>query len=168
MMLQIPTYSCDSGGIPKPDWADRARKQIYRPEYVLYHFVHYSTVTKGYLQTYQEAIDSGQSWSRKYRERSPTERASDELSEVVMVHTKSLGREMTFNFNTTCRFDREKKWQPCWVAFPWPDEQRSTETNETHDEDGMEYNCYINQRVENYWVLKLREALEKRKENANR
>jgi hypothetical protein len=169
LLFIVISGSCDSGGIPKPDWADRARKQIYRPEYVLYHFVHYSTVTRGYLQTYEEAKENGQTWYRKYRERSPSERASDEMSEVVMVHTKSLGREMTFNFNTTCRYDREKKWQQCWVAYPWPVAlNNSVMKEETHDENGMEYNCFINQKVEKFWVPKLREALKKRRNNGNR
>jgi len=33
----LESYNCDSGGSPKPSWAERARKQIYRTDYVLYH-----------------------------------------------------------------------------------------------------------------------------------
>lgn len=40
----LDAYNCDSSSLPKPSWADRARKQIYRADYVKYHFVHYATV----------------------------------------------------------------------------------------------------------------------------
>lgn len=33
----LEAYNCDSGGSPKPSWAERARKQIYKTDYVLYH-----------------------------------------------------------------------------------------------------------------------------------
>jgi hypothetical protein len=151
--------SCDSAGSPKPSWAERARKQIYRPDYVLYHYVHYSTVTKGYLQTYNEAKEKGETWYRQYREHSPSEITSDEISQAVMVHTKSLSRDMTFKFNTTCRLDHAKKWQECWVAFPWP--FNTTEVKQ--DENGMAYNCYINRKVEEYWIPKLKDAIAQRK-----
>jgi hypothetical protein len=129
----------------------------------LYHFVHYSTVTRGYLQTYDAAKENGEKWERHYREYSPSERASDELSEVVMVHTKTLGRDMTFNYNKTCRHDYDKKWQGCWVAYPWPFTNNTQTQEDKYDENGMEYNCYVNQKVDDYWVPKLREALQQRK-----
>lgn len=153
-------FSCDSAGSPKPSWAERARKQIYRPDYVLYHFVHYSTVTKGYLQSYAEASEKGGSWYRQYREHAPSERTSDELSQVVMVHTKSIDRDMTYNYNTDCRHNRTKEWQKCWVAYPWP---VNTTNIDEYDQNGMEYNCYINRKVEDYWIPKLKDALKKRK-----
>lgn len=152
--------SCDDAGSPKPAWAERARKQIYRPDYVLYHFVHYSTVTKGYLKTYQDAKESGESWYRQYREHSPSERTSDELSQAVMVHTKSINRDMTFNYENGCKYNRTKGWQKCWVAYPWP---LPSGNNDKFDKNGMEYNCYINRKVEDYWIPKLKDALLKRK-----
>lgn len=152
--------SCDSAGSPKPTWAERARKQIYRPDYVLYHYVHYSTVTNGYLETYEEATKRGNSWNRRYGEERPSEYTANEVKEIVMVHTKSLQRDMTAGYKSTCRFDYAKKWQGCWVAYPWPEGLK--QTKEAHDKDGMEYNCYINQKVDDVWVPKLREALARR------
>jgi hypothetical protein len=46
---------------PRPEWADRARKQLYRSDYVLYDFVHYAAVTQEYLSTYHE---EGTNWER--------------------------------------------------------------------------------------------------------
>ena len=147
----LEAYNCDSAGTPKPSWADRARKQIYRPDYVYYHFVHYSTVTAGYMKTYTE----GQTHAR-FREHQPSERVVDESNEAVLVHTKSIPKDMTNFYNTRCRNDYGKKWQGCWVGYPWPNDVKG---KIVEDENGMEYNCFINRKVEDYWVPRLREAL---------
>ena len=47
--------SVDFGPPPKPDRAERAKKQIYRPSYVLNHYVHYSTATQGTAMYRSEA-----------------------------------------------------------------------------------------------------------------
>lgn len=157
----LEAYNCDSAGSPKPAWGDRARKQVYRSDYVLYHFVHYSTVTKGILETYEDIRELGNGkWSRKYIEKYPSERVTDELDEAVMVHTKTLGADSTGGYKKRCRHDHDKKWQPCWVAYPYPE----GENVETHNADGMQYNCQINKRVDEFWIPRLREALVKRKQ----
>lgn len=148
----LEAYNCDSAGSPKPNWADRARKQIYRPDYVLYHYVHYSTVTVGHTITYAQ----GQK-AHRYAERAPSERVVDEMKEAVMVHTKTITQEQTNFYLKRCRNDYPKKWQGCWVAYPWPHDKTE---KQNEDPDGMEYNCFINRRVEDYWVPKLRKALE--------
>lgn len=132
--------------------------QIYRTDYVLYHYVHYSTVTKGITETYAEKKSTLKNWQRRFGDGQPVQRNSDEINEAVMVHTKILKRDMTSGFKSRCRFDYEKKWQGCWVAYPWP----NPKTTATFNEEGMEFNCYINQKVDEYWVPRLREALKKR------
>jgi hypothetical protein len=157
----LEAYNCDSAGSPKPSWGDRARKQVYRSDYVPYHFVHYSTVTKGLLETYEDVQEKGISnWRRKYSERSPSERVTDEIDEAVMVHTKTLGADMTGGYKQRCRHDHQKKWQACWVAYPYPDDANA----KAYDEQGMEFNCQINKRVDQFWVPRLREAMAKRKQ----
>lgn len=158
----LQAYNCDSAGSPKPSWADRARKQIYKTDYVLYHYVHYSTVTKGLLDTYEEAQKGNKTWERHFGESPPSERNADELAEVVMVHAKTTESVTTRGFSKKCRYDYEKKWQGCFVAYPWPSNSTNTNEKNAHDKDGMEYNCWINDRVEDYYVPKLREALAQR------
>eukprot|EP00977_Amphora_coffeiformis_P000824 scaffold175_cov177-Amphora_coffeaeformis.AAC.26 len=148
----LEAYNCDSAGSPKPSWADRARKQIYRADYVLYHFVHYSTVTLGYNKTY----DQGQTYYR-FGEKKPSERVVDEEKEAVLVHTKTVPRDMTNFYETRCRNDYEKKWQGCWVAYPWPNDRKQAKVENA---DGMDFNCFINRKVESVWVPKLRKSLE--------
>lgn len=151
----LEAYNCDSAGSPKPQWADRARKQIYRPDYVLYHYVHYSTVTQGYLKTFEET-DAGK-WKHRFGESSPSETTTDEVNEAVMVHTKTIKKDMTSSYQKKCRFDFEKKWLGCWIAYSWPNGTASKKDG--HDTDGMEYNCFINENVESYWVPQLRRKL---------
>lgn len=160
----LESYNCDSGGTPKPSWAERARKHIFKTDYVLYHYVHYATVTQGLLETYQEAKQAQKPWHRYFGEQPPSERSADEVNEVVMVHAKTTESIMTRNYKTKCRFDFEKKWQGCYVAVPWPANMTSSsKEDDAHDENGLQYNCWINKRVDDYYVPKLREALAKRK-----
>jgi hypothetical protein len=163
----LQAYNCDGAGSPKPSWAERARKQIYRSDYVLHHFVHYSTVTKGMMVTYKEHQQRGLHWYRRHREREPSEMYTDEVHQAVMVHTKSVDEGMTNNYKKFCRYDYEKKWRGCHVAFPFP---KNTDGNldKPHNVDGMEYNCHINEKVEQFWLPRLRNALSKRKKEIHK
>jgi hypothetical protein len=53
----LATYNCEPTTHPKPHWAWRAKKQLYRPDFVLNHFVHYSLVTKEILDKPMDASD---------------------------------------------------------------------------------------------------------------
>jgi hypothetical protein len=155
----LEAYNCDSAPVPKPSWSDRARKQIYRSDYVLYHFVHYSTVTKGLLSVYK---DNPKHWSSQHHERPPSERVTDELNEAVMLHTKTTTADQTSNWANRCHYQFDKKWKGCYVGFPWPGgvEKKGDESN--HNAEGMEYNCFPIEKVTNYWAPRLRDALAKR------
>jgi Glycosyltransferase family 92 len=158
--LFLDAYNCDGAGSPKPSWADRARKQIYRTDYVVHHFVHYSTATKGLLTSYKEHQEQGTRWIKKYQEKPPMEIFSDESTQAVMVHTKSVMAALTQNFKKNCRYDSPKRLINCWVANPWPNNEPSEEN--TYDDSGLKYNCFINPKVEDYWMPKLQDALAKR------
>ena len=54
--------SGDFEKFPKPGWAERAKKQLYRSDYVFAHYVHYATVTGGLLQTKEEAKKMNEDW----------------------------------------------------------------------------------------------------------
>lgn len=156
----LGAYNCDSSGTPKPSWADRAKKQLYRTDYVLYHHVHYSTVTQGYLETYNQTLASNRKWKSRFSEEEPSERVTDETNEALMIHTKLTDEKLTHNYRKRCHFEFDKKWRGCYVGFGWPND---TEVPGAHDADGMEYNCFANRKVENYWLPRLRQAIERRK-----
>lgn len=156
----LEAYNCDSSPLPKSKYADRAKKQIYRTDYVLNHFVHYSTVTKPYMDFYQDAKDNKRAWPRILKERFPSERVTDELNEAVMVHTKIVTWKNSRDNEKRCHKNARanKLWRAkgCYVGFPSPN---GTAMYGHSGEDGMEYNCFINHKVENYWVPLLKERL---------
>jgi hypothetical protein len=160
----LEAYNCDGSEAPRAEWADRARKQLYRADYVLNHFVHYSTVTKGSVTTYKE---QGDTWKRYFTEM--TERVTDEIHEATMIHTKGIDSTLSANWKKRCRGDFKKKWLGCQVGFPWPNNTKvlvvEGEGGGAHhdDENGMEYNCFLNNKVEDYWIPRLEQAIAKRK-----
>jgi hypothetical protein len=155
----LQAYNCDGSEPPRPEWADRARKQLYRSDYVLYHFVHYAAVTQGYLSKFIPH-EGRNTWGRYYTEPSPSERVTDELHEATMIHTKGLDIGQTWYLKNKCQIDSIRKWQGCFLGFPFPN---NTKLEGAHDEtDGWEYNCFVNDKVENYWIPRLEEALVKR------
>jgi hypothetical protein len=152
----LETFNCDGSGTPKPSWSERAKKQLYRADYVPYHYVHYSTVTQGFLTTYK---DDPAHWKRTYAEYAPSERVTDEVHEATMIHAKA--GDTSRNYKISCRFDYEKKWKGCMVGYPWPSDNNINKA--TYDENGMDYNCFVNTKVEQYWLPRLEKALAVRK-----
>ena len=156
----IETYNCDIS-FPKPSWADRAKKQIYRPEYVLSHFVHYSTVTTNLADENKKV--------RRIQEKS--ERYSDEINEATMLHAKTTGDGATSNWKETCAKgyvppDRKSVWK-CRVGLAYPRGTKSVYSEKDmpklYTEDGYTMNCFPYEKLTDYWIPKLKEALSKRK-----
>jgi hypothetical protein len=156
----LETYNCDFLPLPKPDWADRAKKQIYRPDYVLSHFVHYSTVTKGILATYKEKKSKGKAWYYWYSEDKKSERFIDELEEAVMIHSKTTVPGNTKGYAKTCKLGfKGKFYEKCRVGFPIPN---NIKIENATTPEGYELNCYTNEKVTNLYIPKLREAMKMR------
>eukprot|EP00980_Cylindrotheca_fusiformis_P030007 scaffold24174_cov117-Cylindrotheca_fusiformis.AAC.8 len=156
----LEAYNCDSSPLPKSKIGDRAKKQIYRTDYVLNHFVHYSTVTKPFMEFYRDYADRKARWPRIVKESFPSERVTDELNEAVMVHTKRVtlrnSRDTEKRCHMAARTNRLWRSKGCYIGFPSPN---GTAMYGHSGEDGMEYNCFINKKVENYWVPLLNERL---------
>ena len=161
--LNLELYNCDVSELPKPEWAQRAKKQIYQPSYVLSHYVHYSTITKGLVESCASMEKRGQKCSHSWKERIPTERFSDERNEVVMIHSKTLVPRDSVDWRTRCKPDFvELHKKKCRVGFPVQNYEASAFGKE--DGNGMKYNCYSYQKVNEVWVPRLREAMKKREE----
>mmetsp|Transcript_7245 Transcript_7245/g.10376 ORF Transcript_7245/g.10376 Transcript_7245/m.10376 type:complete len:967 (+) Transcript_7245:49-2949(+) len=159
--LYIETYNCDTLPFPKPDWAQRARKQLFRTDYVLSHFVHYATVTKGIAATYAETMsDKSRRFRFSFTEDNTIERFTDENNEAVMLHTKTSLPLDTFNYKINCKVGFVETWKDkCRVGFTYPN---NIEAKGTGNEEGFEYNCFSNEKLTNFWIPKLREAIYKR------
>ena len=166
----LETYNCEFDPLPKPEWSDRAKKQIYRPNYVLSHFVHYSTVTRGILETYLDRVNKSKNeqkritWDYWYREPIRSERFTDELNEAVMIHAKTTVPGNTKGFPRLCRYIEQRKWnEKCRLGFEIPN--NILIENATTPE-GFLQNCYKNRKVTEYYVPLLKEKLKERLESA--
>lgn len=75
-----------------------------------------------------------------------------------MLHTKAVARQDTSGYEYVCRKDYTGN-QYCRLGNPWP--PGAEEANITADSNGWKYNCYVNERIEQYWVPRLEKALRK-------
>jgi len=159
--LFAEAYNCDFELAPKPGWAERAKKQLYRSDYVFAHYVHYATVTAGLLQTKAEAHKTGKDWYMHFRESKSNDKFTDEIHQAVMLHTKTTVPEYTTDWKTRCKVDfKPAHGQNCRVGFPWPQNNKDSLVKATSD--GFGYNCFTNKKLTDFWIPKLIDAIEKR------
>jgi hypothetical protein len=135
-----------------------AEKQIYRPDYVKQHFIHYSTVTALTLWNTTEWAKNmnGHPW-RQQLAADPFSRFSDELTEATMLHTKAVARQDTAGWQTVCQKGYTGS-QYCRIGNPWP--PGAEEAQIVADSNGWVYNCYVNDKIEHYWVPRLRSRID--------
>lgn len=154
----LHVYNCDYIKSPRPERFARAMKQIYQPSFILSHFVHYATITADIARYYRDWKDP-KSYSRNVKDSEWGDAFVDELTEGVLIHTKSV-----LPYETMIRSDRcQNGKQGCPVGRICPE---STIFNDTiqnkspfKDEKGNYCNCWVNQHVENKWVPLLEQAL---------
>lgn len=138
---------CEPVQFPKPDWTTRAKKQLYRPSFVLNHFIHYAAVTR--------LINEKPKMPRVLGR--PYERRVNELSEAFMLHTKTTPPKMTRDWKQECVIPGNSK---CRVGIPWPYWQEENKTiTDTHNKEGFAYNCFENRKIHTKMVGEVRRAL---------
>lgn len=136
-----------------------AEKQLYRPDYVLQHFIHYSSVTILSQMSKSEFQKAGFDWLKTGIKPDPNSRFSDEIREATMIHTKAVARQDTAGWQDICKVGYEsKKKALCRIGIPFPIGYNE-EKDGLGDNEGWKYNCYVNQKTENYWVPLLEKAL---------
>lgn len=156
-MLQA--YNCDRQKPGQKTSAMPAEKQIYRPDYVLQHFVHYSVATVQSEKNRAEYVKDGFQWrGRAFPD--PRQRFGDELTEALMVHTKAVARQDTNGWERVCHIDNfklpKKRQGLCRLGVPYPDDW-SPANNST--KEGWASNCYVNPQVENNLIPRLNERM---------
>lgn len=151
----LQTYNCDQEKLPKKKVMP-AEKQFYRPDYVLLHFVHYSTVTTDSILSREEAQEKGIGWRKSYK--LTAQKVANETDVATMLHTKSVVWDQTRKWKKTCKL----KNPVCKVGFPFPEGTDRVDGVYLKNDDGFTYNCFINERIESFWVPKLEEALQLR------
>ncbi|MGK3746253.1 MAG: hypothetical protein ACI8RD_001328 [Bacillariaceae sp.] len=92
-MLQA--YNCDRQKPGEKSEKMPAEKQIYRPDYVLHHFIHYSTVTVMSELNRQDIEKLGRKWDSRSPFPDPLSRFGHEAKEALMLHTKAVATQDT-------------------------------------------------------------------------
>jgi hypothetical protein len=161
-MLQA--YNCDRQLPGEKSLQMPAEKQIYRADYVTQHFVHYSAATVLSGMNYSE-YSKHFTWSGRRCFPDKRQRFADEVSEGLMIHTKAVATQDTVGWERVCHVDNIKEADPntqglCRLGVPWPKDAGQDRTIGTSE--GWAYNCYINEKVENYFVPKLVEVLKEK------
>lgn len=131
-----------------------AEKQLYRPDYVRQHFVHYSTVTALTMMNRTETEAAGFVWHPKVHA-DPLSRFADEQREGTMLHTKAIATQDTSGWQETCRVEGHGM---CRIGNPYPSDD-AAENNITADAEGWLYNCYVNEKIEQHWVPLLEKSM---------
>ena len=149
-LTYLETYNCEPTPLPKPeDWAWRAKKQIYKPHFMLNHFVHYPMATVRINEHPGEMVP-------RFKAKHPYERRVNELTEGFMLHAKSTLPRHTIGWYDKCKASTDK----CPVGFPHPFQGNgSAVTKEL--ESQIKPNCYRNERIVKEIGPRLREALSK-------
>jgi len=130
---------------------------MYRADYVKLHYVHYSTITVVSQMTEQQTRAAKESWMHRYVERHVHE--FDEKKEATMLHTKTKVAKNMSMWKTRCRQSSQLN-EGCHVGFPFPSSWAAGDSTKTSD--GWGYNCFVNERIEQYWWPKLVEAVASR------
>ena len=132
---------------------------MYRADYVKLHYVHYSTITVVSQMTEKETKEAKESWLHRYVERHMHEFVEE--NEATMLHTKTKVARNMLSWSHSCKTS-SKSEGGCHVGFPYPN--GSKEVGAKRD-DGYAYNCFLNEKIENYWWPKLVDAVKRRKES---
>lgn len=155
----LQVYNCEYIRPPRPDRFERAMKQIYRPDFVQSHFVHYSTVTKD-IARYHKEFGADETFVRKVHRKdwqadSP-EVFLDELNQGLLVHTRSVLPHESQYREQGCQIGSK---YGCAVGYVCPDstpfEDEKHQDNVFVDAEGKYCNCWKNGKVENEYIPRL-------------
>lgn len=162
----LQAYNCEYIRPPKPSRFDRAMKQIYRPSFVLSHFVHYSTVTKDMDQGYSDykALHNGkepimQIHDRRWQNEAP-EMFISELTQGALIHARSVLPHETRRRSSECFSGSTFS---CILGFRCEDDVKFVDElhqqNVFKNSDGTFCNCWRNGVLEEVLVPKLERLL---------
>lgn len=140
-------------------------QQIYRPDFVLSHFVHYSTITRPMTEYYEQRIikkrpvlvnnhsssieNSPAEYTREIQNWEWADIFLNEPTEGCLVHTRSIVPHETMFRSSQCR---NASQMVCPLGFECPDSTLFVDLIHTknlfHDPNGNYCNCWINQHLE--------------------
>ncbi|KAG7349255.1 glycosyltransferase family 92 protein [Nitzschia inconspicua] len=149
-MLQA--YNCDRQKPGQKTEQMPAEKQIYRPDYVKHHFIHYSTVTGLSVLNKDDMQKLGRPWNPRNPFPDPLSRFGDEVKEALMLHTKAVATQDTVFWESACSAASDGQ-ATCRLGTPFP--ENMTGVNLETGDEGWKFNCYVNHKIDDYWVRML-------------
>jgi hypothetical protein len=140
-------------------------KQIYRPDYVLSHFVHYSAVTVDMAKYYKDYLNNTDIPYPEHIELNNShEHVLDELTEGVLIHAKTVLPHETSTRAKSCYTNSNKV---CSIGYACDSTTQFDDLTHTKnlftDVHGNFCNCWIDENIENYWIPLLTKSLERHK-----
>ena len=110
-MLQA--YNCDRQKPGEKVNHMPAEKQIYRPDYVKHHFVHYSTVTGLSILNKEDILKRGHKWIPGSAFPDPLSRFADEKNEGKQTSLSVCQRTLILNLLYSTNFSSDATQQGC-------------------------------------------------------
>ena len=77
-----------------------------------------------------------------------------------MLHSKAVATQDTIFWETTCKAEYDGPLF-CRLGTPFPDD--NAVVNITEGDEGWKFNCYVNHKIEDYWVPLLEKTLQAHK-----
>ncbi len=101
-------------------------------------------------------------FTQKIAAKNNVERFVDETEEGVLIHAKTTVPAETYSRESLCTLNAPSH---CLVGISCPDElpfiDELHQNNVFHDENGKFCNCWMNRKVQKFWVPRLVKAMEK-------
>lgn len=173
----LKLYNCEFIRPPKPERFARAMKQIYRPDHVLSHFVHYATVTVDLAQTHEEFIKEASMTTGHNKKKTMTmeyvphihdsrgaEVFLNELTQGALVHTKSVLAHESRRRSAECYYQSKASCSLGYVcddSVEFEDELHTT-NGFRNPGDASYCNCWVNPIVDNVLVPELQARIRMR------
>lgn len=154
-VTMLQAYNCDRQKPGNKKEKMPAEKQIYRADYVLHHFIHYSTVTQDSSLNKEDFEKLGKRFKVNYGV-DHLSRFGDEINEALMLHTKAVAHQDTADWEKTCSASYDGRLF-CRLGVPFPDNLKGVDV--AKGTNGLKYNCYVNHKIDDYWVDKLESEL---------
>lgn len=76
-----------------------------------------------------------------------------------MLHTKAVATQDTVFWEEACKATYDGK-KSCRLGSPFPEDMTGVnETRGTPGDEGWKFNCYVNHKIDDYWVKRLENEL---------
>lgn len=159
----LQVYNCEYIRPPKPKRFERAMKQIYRPSFVLSHYVHYSTITKAMDESFNDFFRLNHDEipkSKSKKQHGEVEVFVNELTQGALVHTRTVFPHETRRRSAECMHGSNF---PCTMGFLCEDTVEFVDKlHNDHvfrNSNGIYCNCWRNRVIDDVLVPNLEKLL---------